>query len=225
MRRVSFRLIVDLTPIAVRDAVARLWFTFGIGRSVTRMRLALTRAPGANRTISMAPTEPMCGTPTPTIRNVFSRIDSCAMHGPPTCRTDATERWHALALFDARRQGKFNNVMTRSRSLFAGLGIVALFSTSSHAQELFNDLSQMSREQWRTRVQSSRERAETIRRERRTFTPQPPTPEEVAEEASRRVLEDDSLRPGDVVSTNRGFFRFQGPPDREPRPDDFVRIR
>jgi hypothetical protein len=115
--------------------------------------------------------------------------------------------------------------MTRSHSLFAGLGIVALLSTGCHAEEPFNDLSQMSREQWRARVQSSREQAATARRERRSFISQPPTPEEVAEEASRRVLEDDSLRPGDVVSTNRGFFRFQGPLDRERRPDDFVRIR
>jgi len=113
--------------------------------------------------------------------------------------------------------------MTRSRSLFASLGMVALISVGCHAQE--DDLSQMSREQWRARVQSSRERAETARRERRSFMPRPPTPEELAEEASRRVLEDDSLRPGDVVSTNRGFFRFQGPPDGERRRDDFVRIR
>jgi hypothetical protein len=75
MRRASFRLIAGVTPIAVRDAVARLWFTFGIGRSVTRMRLTLTRAPGTNRAISMVPTELMCGTPTPTIRNVFSNTD------------------------------------------------------------------------------------------------------------------------------------------------------
>ena len=83
----------------------------------------------------------------------------------------------------------------------------------------------MSRDQWRAQVQNSRERAQITRRERRNFIPQPPTTEELAEEASKRVLEDDSLRPGDVVSTNRGLFRFQGPLDRERRPDDFVRIR
>ena len=148
------------------------------------------------------------------------------MGAPPIeAAGSVTIKKQGLALLDPFRQGKFNNVMTRSRSLFAGIGIVALLSTSCHAQELSNDLSQMSREQWRARMQSSRERAETIRRERRTFIPQPPTREEVAEEASKRVLEDDRLKPGDVVSTNRGFFRFQGPPDRERRPDHFVRIR
>jgi hypothetical protein len=83
----------------------------------------------------------------------------------------------------------------------------------------------MSREQWRARVQNSRERAEIARRERKTFISLPPTAEELAEEASKRVLEDDGLRPGDVVSTSRGLFRFQGPLDKERRPEDFVRIR
>ena len=116
--------------------------------------------------------------------------------------------------------------MRQSLTLFAGLGLLTLFSTSALAQERpEEDLSQMSREQWRAQVQNSRERAEIARRERKSFIPLPPTTDELAEEASRRVLEDDSLRPGDVVSTNRGLFRFEGPPDRERRPDDFVRIR
>ena len=55
--------------------------------------------------------------------------------------------------------------------------------------------------------------------------PQAPAAQELAKDVSRRVLEDDGLRPGDVVSTNRGLFRFQGAPDRERKPDDFVRIR
>jgi len=83
----------------------------------------------------------------------------------------------------------------------------------------------MSREQWQARIKAARERSDTVRRERRFFVPPQPTAEELAEELSRRVLEDDSLRPGDVVSTNRGLFRYQGAPDRERKPDDFVRIR
>ena len=114
----------------------------------------------------------------------------------------------------------------QSLTAFASLGLLALFSTSCLAQERPpEDPSQMSREQWRAHVQISRERAEIARRARRAFIPQLPTTEELAEEASKRVLEDDSLRPGDVVSTNRGLFEFQGPLDRERRPDDFVRIR
>ncbi|QIP05554.1 hypothetical protein [Bradyrhizobium symbiodeficiens] len=46
-----------------------------------------------------------------------------------------------------------------------------------------------------------------------------------AEEASKRILEDESLIPGDVVSTHRGLLRFQGSPEREHRPEDFVPVR
>lgn len=65
-----------------------------------------------------------------------------------------------------------------------------------------------------------------MRQEARTFVPyQNPTLDELAEEASRRVLEDESLLPGDIVSTNRGLFKFQGNPNKERKVDDFVRIR
>ena len=47
------------------------------------------------------------------------------------------------------------------------------------------------------------------RRERKTSIALPPATEGMAEEASERLLEDDSLRPGDVVSTNRGLFDFK----------------
>ena len=75
------------------------------------------------------------------------------------------------------------------------------------------------------RVKSSRERAEVWRRERGTFVPQPPTADEIAEESSRRALEDSSLQPGDIVSTNRGLFQFQGDANGEHKSEDFVRIR
>jgi hypothetical protein len=84
---------------------------------------------------------------------------------------------------------------------------------------------EMSREAWQAHIRASRERAEMMRREGKRFVPLPPTVDEIAEAASRRILGDDSLQPGDIVSTNRGLFRFQGAPDRERKPDDFVRIR
>ena len=51
------------------------------------------------------------------------------------------------------------------------------------------DPSEVSREQWQAQVKAARARSETIRRERRFVVPAPPTPEDLAEEASRRVLE------------------------------------
>jgi hypothetical protein len=88
-----------------------------------------------------------------------------------------------------------------------------------------DDPSQISREEWQAQIKAARERLIAMRREHKSFAPRTPTPEERAEEASRRILEDESLMPGDLVSTNRGLFRFEGPPERERRPEDFVRIR
>ena len=105
-------------------------------------------------------------------------------------------------------------------------GLTVLISMRCAAQEEpEQDRSQINREQWQAQIKIARERSEIARRAHRLFVPPPPTPEELAEEASRRILEDDSLRPGDVVSTNRGLFRFQGTPDGERKSDDFVRIR
>ncbi len=103
-------------------------------------------------------------------------------------------------------------------------GLAAVISIDCGAQE--RDSSQMSREEWQAQVKASRELIELMRPRRRSSTPRRPTPEEIAEAASRQVLEDYTLVPGDIVSTNRGLFRFRGEPDdRERAPEDFVRIR
>ena len=87
------------------------------------------------------------------------------------------------------------------------------------------DPSEMSRQEWQAQVKASRQQAELMRREHRNFVPQPPTQDELDAEASQKILQDDSLVPGDIVSTSRGLFRFRGSPDRERKADDFVRIR
>lgn len=91
-----------------------------------------------------------------------------------------------------------------------GLGLLPIRGLAQEAFE--QDPSQISREQWQTQAKAAREHSETIRRERRHLIPQAPTAEELAEDVSRRVLEDDSLRPGDVVSTNRASFDFRERP-------------
>jgi hypothetical protein len=77
----------------------------------------------------------------------------------------------------------------------------------------------MSGEAWRAPVKASPERLDTMRREHQTLAPHAPTPDELAEQASRSIREDDSLMSGDVVSTSQGLFRFQGSPleERQPR--------
>jgi hypothetical protein len=91
--------------------------------------------------------------------------------------------------------------------------------------DALDDTVQISREEWQGQVKASRERLDTMRREHKRFAPLAPTAEELTEAASRRILKDESLMPGDVVSTNQGLFRFIGPRDGERRPEDFVRIR
>lgn len=110
-----------------------------------------------------------------------------------------------------------------SLATIASVAICSVHCLAENSTE--DDPAQMSRKEWKNQVASARQKAEEARRQRRGFVPQPPTAEELAEEASARAFKDDSLRPGDVISTNRGFFRFQGFPDRERKPDDFVRIR
>jgi hypothetical protein len=82
----------------------------------------------------------------------------------------------------------------------------------------------MSRGEWQAHVKASRERLDLMRRERKSFVAPPPSQDEIAEAASKKVL-NDTLVPGDIVSTTRGLFRFRGSPDRERKPEDFERLR
>jgi hypothetical protein len=113
------------------------------------------------------------------------------------------------------------------RLIAAALWLLASCSLPCLAEGLSDqDPALMTREQWQAHLKGLRERADVLRLQRRSFAPPPPPlQEELAEQASRRILEDESLQPGDVISTNRGLFRFQGSPNRERTPDDFVRIR
>ena len=123
---------------------------------------------------------------------------------------------------------------TRMTRLLASIIMVceaALYSTRGGSQELQNVDShsmgqkETSREEWQAQIKSARERVETIRRERKIFIAPPLTQPDLDQEASRRALEDDSLQRGDIVSTNRGMFRFEGNSNKEYKPDSFVRIR
>lgn len=89
-----------------------------------------------------------------------------------------------------------------------------------------DEASLMTREEWQAQLRRSRENANLMRQKARTSPPfQQPTLDELAKEATKRVLEDESLMPGDIVSTNHGLFRYRGSPDKERGASDFVRIR
>jgi hypothetical protein len=117
--------------------------------------------------------------------------------------------------------------MKQKLTFLAIVHLAVLCPVACPAQELPDDPPvEISREQWRDTLKVSRERADLMRRERKGLTAyQPPSANQLAEEASRRILEDDSLLPGDIVSTNRGLLRFQGSPERARKPEDFVPVR
>jgi len=115
--------------------------------------------------------------------------------------------------------------MSRSFLFIATVSLTASLSTGCCAQERATaDTTQMSREEWQAHVKASRERLDLMRRERKSIAAPPSTEDEIAEAASKRVLEDDLL-PGDIVSTKAGLFRFRGSPNRERKPEDFERLR
>jgi hypothetical protein len=79
------------------------------------------------------------------------------------------------------------------------------------------------REQWQQRVEAARRRSEDFVANARTQTPPPPSPDALETEAADRVVNDPTLRQGDIVSTGRGFFVFVGR-DEEHRSSDFQPI-
>ncbi|MCK1353535.1 hypothetical protein IVB02_35800 [Bradyrhizobium sp. 166] len=84
---------------------------------------------------------------------------------------------------------------------------------------------EVSRDEWRQRIEDARRRAKQLSRERRDhpelYKPVPEDPDLVATE---RLLNDDSLQRGDIVSTKKGMFVYQGRPDQPRREQDFVPI-
>src|SRR5215469_6011774 len=98
--------------------------------------------------------------------------------------------------------------MKRSSLFIASACLATIFSVDCRAQK--NDPSQIDRAKWQEQVQAARKRLELMRRQHSSFLPQEPSRDEIAETASKRALEDDSLQPGDIISTTHGLFRFRG---------------
>ncbi len=82
---------------------------------------------------------------------------------------------------------------------------------------------EISRNAWRQRIEDAKRRAREVAQERREhpelYMPIPEDPDLVATE---RVLNDESLQAGDIVSTNQGMFVFRGRTDQPRREEDFV---
>jgi len=80
----------------------------------------------------------------------------------------------------------------------------------------------VSREQWLADIEAARRRIEARRREGRSFARSEPSDAETAREAFQRILEDDSLRVGDIVATSRGLLMFKGQSSNERSLNDFA---
>lgn len=84
---------------------------------------------------------------------------------------------------------------------------------------------EISRDDWRERIQEARRRAKEAAVERRNNpVPYVVTPEDPERIATDRVMNDDSLQRGDIVSTKKGLFMFKGRSDQPRRADDFVAL-
>jgi hypothetical protein len=115
----------------------------------------------------------------------------------------------------------------------AALGLLVLPPSAALAQDEPSVTTEdatptdMSREQWRERILEAKRRARQVaieQRGRMSYQVAPPSREEEERQASERVLNDDSLQPGDIVSTSKGLFVFKGRPDRERSDGDFVAL-
>lgn len=84
---------------------------------------------------------------------------------------------------------------------------------------------EVSRDEWRQRIEDARRRAKEVSRERREhpelYKPIPEDPDLVATE---RLLRDDSLQQGDIVATKKGMFVYRGRSDQPRRDQDFVPV-
>jgi len=115
-----------------------------------------------------------------------------------------------------------------------GLGACLVDPTSCLAQDepgpSINDYlpssePELTRDQWRQRIEDARQRAREVSRERREhpelYKPVPEDPDLVATE---RILNDESLQRGDIVTTKKGMFIYQGRTDQPRREQDFVPV-
>lgn len=110
-------------------------------------------------------------------------------------------------------------------AFFGFAGTVAAQEIGIEAEVQDDVATEVSRDEWRQRINQARQRAKVIAKERRE-RPElyAPPPEDMDLVSSQRVLNDDSLQSGDIVSTKQGLFVFRGRNDRQRLKDDFIAL-
>jgi len=101
----------------------------------------------------------------------------------------------------------------------------ATAAEGQNSELVFFPDSLISRGEWKYRIEQARGRAEQVRREWRLNAPlrrlAVDPPDKVA---TQRVLNDDTLQPGDIVSTDKGLFEFRGRFGADGHATDFVPV-
>lgn len=81
------------------------------------------------------------------------------------------------------------------------------------------------RQEWQQRIDQAKQRAKEVARERREHPEaNVPSPEDPDLVATERLLNDESLQRGDIVTTKKGMFLYQGRSDQPRRHQDFVPV-
>lgn len=126
-----------------------------------------------------------------------------------------------------------DSIVTR-RLQIASLACLMVLSCLSSARTQDNAAAsttsdhELSSGQWRARVDASRKASENfvaraLTRSHDDFNDDFNPDKELARMSEERVLNDDSLRRGDIISTRKGLFVFKGDdPERARQPEDFV---
>lgn len=83
--------------------------------------------------------------------------------------------------------------------------------------------SNLTRKEWRQRVDEARRRSEAFVANARSQDAAPFSPSQLEREAMARAMLDPTLRPGDIVATDKGFAMFVGK-DEKHQPGDFVLV-
>jgi len=148
--------------------------------------------------------------------------DFCCFRGPTSGWSVAkTIVWHAIAVcavisFLQTGRECLAQSAPASQSVESSVTESPIFETAP---------SEPSRDEWRERVQAARQKAREIALERRNHPELYFLPEQDQERiATDRVLSDQSLQPGDIVSTKKGLFIFHGHPDQPRKNEGFIQV-
>jgi len=116
--------------------------------------------------------------------------------------------------------------MCRMRIVVFAAGIILGGSGYAHPQDADLPLSSsdetLSRQAWQARLEESRKRSQEFVSRAKSA---PAEPLDMAKERAlaqdQRIVNDESLQPGDIVSTSKGLYIFNGSSGQGRQPSDF----